>query len=103
MRNVSSHLSEFPVRTLIKIVKAEPHADRASVTVIFSDGSWGEYGMRYLFERGGSMIDPLRDPVFFERVFIEAGALAWPNGFDLAPEAIRRRLKEAGTLHAPAA
>jgi len=101
--SASSRWNGYPEPTLIKIVNAEPHGDRASVIVTFSDGVWGEYDMGYLFERGGSMIEPLKERTFFERVFVETGALVWPNGFDLALEAIHRRLKEAGKLHAPAA
>jgi len=46
---------------------------------------------------------PLRDPQFFARCFIEAGALAWPNGFDLSAESLYRRLKESGGLNKDAA
>ena len=30
--------------------------------------------------------------------FIEAGALAWPNGLELSADGLHRRLAEAGTL-----
>ena len=95
--------SEFPVQTLIKIVSISVQPDAPVVDVTFSDGSQGPYDMGYLFERGGPMIEALTDPAYFRRAFIEAGALAWPNGFDLAPEAIHRRLKEAGKLCEPVA
>ncbi len=39
----------------------------------------------HLFEKDGPMVQPLKDPVFFARVFIEEGAPTWPNGFDLDP------------------
>jgi hypothetical protein len=38
------------------------------------------------------------DPQFFSRYFIELGALAWPNGFDLSAESLHRRLQESGGL-----
>jgi hypothetical protein len=31
---------------------------------------------------------PLRDEQFFERVFIDYGAVAWPGEIDLAPDAM---------------
>jgi hypothetical protein len=30
----------------------------------------------------------LQDPQFFERVFIDQGAVAWPGDIDLAPDAM---------------
>ncbi|MGD9583290.1 MAG: hypothetical protein AB7V26_06425 [Lysobacterales bacterium] len=42
------------------------------------------------------MTAPLGDPDFFARCFIEAGALAWPNGFDLSAESLHRRLMAQG-------
>lgn len=44
------------------------------------------------------MIEPLRDSAMFNRVFLEHGAPTWPNGFDLSPWSLRRRMEEAGEL-----
>jgi hypothetical protein len=44
------------------------------------------------------MVRPLKDPAFFARVFIELGALTWPNGFDLDPIALHERMAKAGEL-----
>lgn len=52
---------------------------------------------------GTEMTAPLGDPDFFARCFIEAGALAWPNGFDLSAESLHRRLQEQGALRNNAA
>jgi hypothetical protein len=27
-------------------------------------------------------VEPLRDPAYFARVFLDDGILTWPNGFD---------------------
>jgi hypothetical protein len=44
------------------------------------------------------MVQPLKDPKYFARVFVEMGAPTWPNGFDLAPWAIQKELADAGRL-----
>ncbi len=49
------------------------------------------------------MTAPLRDPGFFSRHFIEAGVLAWPNGFDLSASSLHRRLEASGDRHRDAA
>ena len=49
-------------------------------------------------EAGTAMTEPLREPAFFSKAFIELGALAWPNGFELSAESLYRRLGEAGAL-----
>jgi hypothetical protein len=68
----------------------------------FSDGTAGEHDFSALVAETGSMVEPLRDPAFFKRVFLEDGAPTWPNGFDMAPEWLRREMAIAGQL-APAA
>jgi hypothetical protein len=64
----------------------------------FSDGAWGVYDFAHFFEAATEMTAPLHDPDFFGRCFIELGALAWPNGFDLSAESLYRRLEEQGEL-----
>jgi hypothetical protein len=39
------------------------------------------------------MFEPLRDPEFFSRVGLdEFGVICWPNGADLAPDALYQNL-----------
>lgn len=44
------------------------------------------------------MLEPLRDPDYFARAFIELGAPSWPNGFDLDPQNLHDEMKRAGEL-----
>ena len=44
------------------------------------------------------MVRPLRDPAFFRRVFLELGAVCWPNGFELSPSSIQLELRAQGRL-----
>ena len=69
----------------------------------FSDGSCGEHDFSALVSRPGEMIAPLRDPAYFARVVLEDGAPTWPNGYDMAPEWLRREMEAAGELRRDAA
>jgi hypothetical protein len=64
----------------------------------FSDGTAGEYDFSAHVAETGPMIEPLRDSEYFARVFLEDGALTWPNGFDMCPDWLRREIEAAGTL-----
>jgi hypothetical protein len=44
------------------------------VRALFSDGMAGEYDFAGVIARGGPMVEPLRDPAYFARVFLEDGA-----------------------------
>lgn len=54
------------------------------------DGNTYKYDMSFLLQRKGEMILPLKDLVFFKKVFIESGTLAWPNGYDIHGNTIER-------------
>jgi hypothetical protein len=90
------------MQTLIKIREAKPLPGNR-LALVFSDGATGVHDLGWLFASSGPMIEPLRDPAMFARVFLEHGAPTWPNGFDLSPWSLRRRMQEAGELVAAAA
>ena len=69
----------------------------------FSDGMAGEYDFSSIIGGNGPMVEPLRDPAFFARVFVEDGAPTWPNGFDVAPSWLRREIEATGALARDAA
>jgi hypothetical protein len=71
--------------------------------VSFTDGSLGVHDFAALVKEHGPMIEPLRDEDYFARVFLEFGAPTWPNGFDIAPEWLRREMEAAGELTRAAA
>ena len=64
----------------------------------FSDGTIGTRDFESILQRTGEMIAPLKDPAYFARVFIEDGALTWPNGYDWDPIALHDEMKVAGLL-----
>lgn len=55
--------------------------------VVFDDGRSGEIDLSArLF---GPVFEPLRDPLLFAQVQVDDyGAVCWPNGADLAPDAL---------------
>jgi hypothetical protein len=64
----------------------------------FSDGTAGERDFSVLVAETGPMVEPLRDPAYFARVFLEDGVPTWPNGFDVAPDWLRREIEATGAL-----
>ena len=64
----------------------------------FTDGLAGEWDFSELAADGRPVTLPFRNPAYFERVFIEFGALTWPNGFDWSPEALHADMMKAGAL-----
>lgn len=87
---------------MIKLVGIEPREGRR-LLLRFSDGAWGVYDFSDFVAANTDMTAPLSDPAFFARHFIEAGALAWPNGFDLSARSLYERLRDAGQLRFDAA
>ncbi len=71
---------------MIKSIKVEPTGGH-TLRLIFSDGMIGLWDAAPLLaSRATSLTTPLReDPAEFAHAFIESGALAWPNGLELAP------------------
>ena len=61
------------------------------LSVEFDDGVGGEVDLsERLF---GPVFEPLKDVDFFARVEVdEFGAVSWPNGADLAPDALYETL-----------
>ena len=64
-------------------VKPEP---QYCLFVQFKDGLAGRVRLRK--EELTGALAPLRDEQFFEQVFIDDGAVAWPGEIDLAPDAM---------------
>ena len=77
-----------------KLIKATPKQGYR-LEIVFDDGLSGVIDLQdRLF---GPMFEPLRDFAFFQRVEIDAfGAPLWPNGADLDPDALYKRLSAGG-------
>ncbi|MBL8908354.1 MAG: DUF2442 domain-containing protein [Rhizobiales bacterium] len=87
---------------IVKVVEVRPLDDRR-LWLRFSNGWQGVRDLSDLLTEGGEMVEPLRDPAFFNRVFISCGVPSWPNGFDLDAINLYRELRDAGLLTQDAA
>jgi hypothetical protein len=63
----------------------------STVRVWFDDGSVRDVELSK--ELWGEIFEPLRDPVFFRQVLVnaETGTIEWPNGADFAPTFLQEK------------
>jgi len=79
-------------------VAVEPLPDMA-LRVTFTDGTTGEVRLRDFLQSAavsGTIFEPLRDPEVFRQVRVELGTVTWPNGADLAPDAMYDAVRAHG-------
>ena len=68
--------------------------DAFCVRLKYTDGFEGDVDLSEVFRKPKGLSDEIRRGSLFDRCFVEAGALAWPNGFELCPDALRAQAKE---------
>ena len=71
----------------------------AGLRVVFVDGTTGEVHMNQFLSDSmvdGTIFERLRDPALFAQVQVVQGAVQWPNGADLAPDAMYDAIREHG-------
>jgi hypothetical protein len=81
--------------TIRRIIRVDPEHYR--IRLEFSDGFRDTADLRFLFEnprRKPLVLEILRGQLF-GKCFVESGALAWPNGYELCPDAIRTWMHES--------
>jgi Protein of unknown function (DUF2442) len=71
---------------------------RHRLEIEFSDRTIGVRDFAFVRDKTGPLAEPLMDPNYFARVFIEDGALTWPNGYDWDPIALHDEMKAQGLL-----
>ncbi len=71
------------------------HLGAHRLWVQFDDGAQGVVDLAEAL--WGPVFEPLQDPAYFALVTLDAelGTVVWPNGADLAPEALRELLSVA--------
>jgi hypothetical protein len=65
-----------------------------SYLVVFDDGAQAVIDFSEYLTRG-PVFAALRDPAFFRQARIEGGTISWPNGADVAPEALYAKCENA--------
>lgn len=78
------------MRDLPTVVSGEYRGD-FKIWLVFNDGI--EATVDFYDWLDGPVFEPLRDPAYFSRFFIEGGTVVWPNGADIAPETLHERAK----------
>jgi len=71
----------------------------ACLRVTFVDGTGGEVHMKSFLSSptvDSTIFEPLRDPALFAQAQVVLGAVQWPNGADLAPDAMYDAIRERG-------
>lgn len=67
------------------------------LTVTFNDGSTGIVDVSVLVHGADAgVFEALRDYDFFERAYLDCGAVTWPNGADLAPDTMHKEIRRCG-------
>ncbi len=61
--------------------------------LLFDDGTVGDVDFSH--EEWTGVLEPLRDPAYFAKVYVDAEArtIAWPGGLDMAPEPLYEEAK----------
>ena len=77
---------------MFDIVEARYVANH-TVWLRFEDGTEGEVDLSR--ELDGPVFEPLRDPLYFEQLTLNAdiGTIVWPNGADFSPEFLYEKVR----------
>ncbi|MEQ1910271.1 MAG: DUF2442 domain-containing protein [Vicinamibacterales bacterium] len=70
---------------LPRLISAE-HRGGFRIHVRFTDGADAIVDFESWLD--GPVFEPLKDPAYFARFFVDGGTVAWPNGADIAPETL---------------
>ena len=70
---------------LPNVVRAEYEA-KFRIRLTFNDGL--EASVDFHPWLTGPVFQPLKQPAYFRKFFVDGGTVAWPNGADVAPETL---------------
>jgi hypothetical protein len=69
-----------------KIVKVEAFEHYLECEI--DNGDLFRFDMLFVLKSEGEMTEALKDLAFFKKVYIELGAITWPNGYDIHADTI---------------
>jgi hypothetical protein len=99
MRDRTSSAKNSPAglaRVPWQVVEVRP-LPKHRLFVRFADGTEGEVDTHSMvFGRKAGVFERLRDPIEFAAVGVEAGAVTWPGGLDVAPDTMYDEIKAHG-------
>jgi len=75
---------------LTSVVSAK-YVDGYRIRLRFNDDSEGIVDFGSWLD--GPVFEPLKDPDYFVRFFLDGGTVTWPNGADIAPETLYGQVK----------
>lgn len=65
-----------------------------SFNVEFEDGLTGKVQLEQSHLTG--VFESLKDPLVFQKIYIQGGVITWPGNLDLAPDAMYVEIKNKG-------
>ena len=91
--------NDFPMVDVLRLRALDGYR----LWVRFTDCSEGVRDLSAVIASGGPMVEPLKAPEYFARVFVETGAPTWTNGHDLDPINLYMEMRVTGALTPAAA
>ena len=77
-----------------RVLSVDP--ERFRVELEYTDGFRGTADLSGTFAapKGKPLVLEILRGMLFDRCFVESGALAWPNGYGLCPDAVRASIRK---------
>ncbi len=82
---------------MIELIAIKVAGER-TLDLSFSDGAVGRWSADAIVARDTNLTRPLEDNAYFASAFVEAGALAWPNGLEFSATSLHAKMAAAGSL-----
>jgi hypothetical protein len=77
---------------LATVIRAE-YRGEYKIHLTFNDGVESTVDFSQWLD--GPVFAPVKDTGYFQRFFLDGGAVAWPNGADVAPETLYEKAKSS--------
>jgi hypothetical protein len=78
------------------VIEIAPIGNR-TLTVKFADGLTGTIRLDPSYCTG--IFSPLLDDELLSQATVQHGAVAWPNGLDLAPDTMHKEIRQSANRH----